>query len=81
MRGRASSRRLSEQATLEQFKNAELDLGLGLGSAGGGFRATSTLSMRRPSMSITSNRMPPHSNASAVFGTRPSRAITKPPIV
>jgi putative CocE/NonD family hydrolase len=43
--------------------------------------ATRTLSIRRPSMSTTSNFMPLHSKMSAVFGTRPRRAITNPPMV
>ena len=50
-------------------------------ASAGASRLTSTLSMRRPSMSTTSKRIPLHSNVSAVRGMRPSRAITKPPSV
>ena len=50
-------------------------------ASAGARRLISTLSMRRPSMSTTSKRMPPHSKASAVRGMRPRRAMTKPPSV
>ena len=50
-------------------------------ASAGASRLTSTLSMRRPSMSTTSKRIPLHSKLSAVRGMRPSRAITKPPSV
>lgn len=43
--------------------------------------ATSTLSTRRPSISTTSKRSPPHSKGSPVEGTRPREAITNPPKV
>jgi len=44
-------------------------------------RATSTLSTRRPSMSMTSKRQPPHSNQSLAAGMRPNWVTTKPPSV
>ena len=44
-------------------------------------RVTSSLSMRAPSRSTTSKRMPCHSNTSPVCGIRPSAAITMPATV
>ena len=41
-------------------------------------RATSTRSTRLPSMSTTSNVIPPHSNRSATEGMRPNRVRTNP---